>query len=308
MEEEKAAAYYEELTRKGQGAARFKQGLGFSSTSNNSGNSNDAFPTRGSSSSFLSSFVRASNTTDFDKQAQLQTIQSKLKKKPKVDKDYENSLSSRVSKGKTRSPSREKHSSRRSPSPSRNSKRHSRQSPSRNRDAYRPYRSRCRSGSRDGDKHSERDREKEKQGRRRSRSVSPRSDKVGNDRTATLDYSKLIQSYEKMTPAERVKAKMKLQLSESAVEDDGALVNHIGKSFRLSAVETRREEQIRAAHDEAIFGAPSLVPLPPSTETDVVEEVYSKKDISKISPATCLISGQALAMQGGSWRDRVRRS
>lgn len=139
--------------------------------------------------------------------------------------------------------------------------------------------------------------------------MSPRSDKVGKDRTATLDYSKLIRSYEKMTPAERVKAKMKLQLSESAVEDDGALVNHIGKSFRLSAVETRREEQIKAAHDEAIFGAPSLLPLPPSTETDdEAEEVNGKKDISEIFPATSLISRQALAMQGDSWRDRVRRS
>lgn len=169
--------------------------------------------------------------------------------------------------------------------------------------------------------------------------MSPRSDKVGKDRTATLDYSKLIRSYEKMTPAERVKAKMKLQLSESArkdetkgmgsrwerfyfdngaplddeeieaVEDDGALVNHIGKSFRLSAVETRREEQIKAAHDEAIFGAPSLLPLPPSTETDdEAEEVNGKKDISEIFPATSLISRQALAMQGDSWRDRVCRS
>ncbi|MCD7447086.1 hypothetical protein HAX54_023115 [Datura stramonium] len=376
MEEEKAAAYYDELTRKGQGAARFKQGLGFSSTSNNIGNSNDAVPTRGSalvsSSSFMSSFVRASSpskTTEVEKHAQLQTIQNKLKKKPKDDKDYDNSLSSRVSKGKTsksRSPSREKHSSRRSRSssrgkhssrrsrsPSRNSKRRSRsrdkerhsrsRSRSPNRDAYRskrPYRSRSRRGSRDRDKH--REREKEKQSRRRSRSVSPRDrrlEKVGKNRAATVDYSKLIEDYEKMTPAERVKAKMKLQLSESArkdetksmssgwerfdfdkdaplddeeiegVEDDGSIVKHIGKSFRFSAVETRREEQIKAAHDEAIFGAPSLLPLPPSTETDdKAEEVNGEKDISEVAPATTLISRQALTMQQGSWRDRVRRS
>ncbi|XP_060172525.1 uncharacterized protein LOC132603460 isoform X2 [Lycium barbarum] len=345
MEEEKAAAYYDELTRKGEGAARFKQGLGFSSSSN----SNDAVPTRGSAlasfSSFLSSFVRASSpskTTQFEKQAQLQTIQNKLKKKPKHETSYDNSISSSFSKGKTRgspSPSPEKPSSRRNRSPSRNSKRRSRsrdkerhsrrRSRSRSRSDYgskRPYRSRSTSR----DKHRERERQKER---------DRRSDKVGKDRGSTIDYSKLIQGYDNMTPAERVKAKMKLELSESArkdetkgmgsgwerfdfdkdaplddeeieaVEDDGALVNHIGKSFRFSAVETRREEQIKAAHDEAIFGAPSLLPLPPSTEIDDgTEEDNGKKDLSEIAPATSLISGQALAMQQGSWRDRARRS
>ncbi|KAI5334629.1 hypothetical protein L3X38_024762 [Prunus dulcis] len=33
MEEAKAATYYDELTRRGEGAVRFKQGLGFSSAS-----------------------------------------------------------------------------------------------------------------------------------------------------------------------------------------------------------------------------------------------------------------------------------
>lgn len=172
--------------------------------------------------------------------------------------------------------------------------------------------------------------------------MSPRDgrpEKVGKDRAATVDYSKLIEGYQNMTPAERVKAKMKFQLSESvrkdetksmgsgwerfdfdkdaplddneieAVEDDGALVNHIGKSFRFSTVETRREEQIKAAHDEAIFGAPSHLPRSPSTETDdEAEDGNGKKDISEIAPATSLISGQAVAMQQGSWRDRVRKS
>ncbi|KAL3322661.1 hypothetical protein AABB24_039978 [Solanum stoloniferum] len=351
MEEEKAAAYYDELTRKGEGAARFKQGLGFSSTSN------DAVPIRGSalvsSSSFLSSFVRASSpskTTEFEKQAQLQTIQNKLKKKPK---DNKYCLSSRVSKGKSTrstSPSREKRSSRRSPSPSqklrrrsrsrsRDKEKHSRRSE--NRDAYRserPHRSRSR--SRDRDKQRKRKRLKEKRSTKRTRSVSPqdgRPEKVGKDRAATVDYSKLIEGYQNMTPAERVKAKMKFQLSESVrkdetksmdsgwerfdfdkdaplddneiEEDDGALVDHIGKSFRFSTVETRREEQIKAAHDEAIFGAPSHLPRSPSTETDdEAEDGNGKKDTSEIAPATSLISGQAVAMQQGSWRDRVRKS
>ncbi|XP_009629114.1 uncharacterized protein [Nicotiana tomentosiformis] len=357
MEEEKAAAYYDELTRKGEGAAKFKQGLGFSSTSNN-----DTVPSRGSalvsSSSFLSSFVRASSpskTTEFEKQAQLQSIHNKLKlkKKPKDDENYDSSLSYRVSSkeknSRSRSPSHERHSCRRSRSPSRTSKRRSRsrgkdrrsrrrsRSRSRSRDAYRSNR-RCRSRSRSKSRDRGKYREKEKKSRRRSRSVSPRDRRSEKDRAATVDYSKLIEGYENMTPAERVKAKMKLQLSETArkdetkgmgsgwerfdfdkdapldeeeieaAEDDAALVNHIGKSFRFSAVETRREEQIKAAHDEAIFGVPSLLRLPPSTETDYeAEEDNGKKDISEIAPATSLISGQALAMQQGSWRDRARR-
>lgn len=200
MEEEKAAAYYDELTRKGEGAARFKQGLGFSSTSN------DAVPIRGSalvsSSSFLGSFVRASSpskTTEFEKQAQLQTIQNKLKNKPK------DCLSCRVST----SPSREKRSSRRSPSRShklrrrsrsrnRDKERHSRWSE--NRDAYRskrPHRSTSRSRSRSRDRYKHR--QKEKQNTKRTRSVSPRDQrpgKVGKDRAAMVDYSKLIEGYQ----------------------------------------------------------------------------------------------------------------
>lgn len=77
MEEEKAAAYYEELTRKGEGAARFKQGLGYSSSSSSKP------PPPPSSSSFLSSFVRASSPSSaakFEKEAQLHNIQTKLNK------------------------------------------------------------------------------------------------------------------------------------------------------------------------------------------------------------------------------------
>ncbi|GMP33617.1 hypothetical protein CsSME_00006857 [Camellia sinensis var. sinensis] len=65
MEEEKAAEYYNELVRKGEGAARFKQGLGFSSTTTK----HNVVPARGSAlpsssaSSFLSSFVKASSPT-----------------------------------------------------------------------------------------------------------------------------------------------------------------------------------------------------------------------------------------------------
>ena len=82
MEEEKAAAYYDELTRKGERAARFKQGLGFSSAAPND---NVAKP----SSSFLSKFFKASSKSK--KQSQLQSIHDKLKKKP----SFESSVSSR---------------------------------------------------------------------------------------------------------------------------------------------------------------------------------------------------------------------
>ncbi|KAK1550501.1 hypothetical protein Q3G72_020175 [Acer saccharum] len=51
MEEEKAEAYYDELTRKGGGAARFKQSLGFSS----SGPENDDVLTK-QASSFMAVF------------------------------------------------------------------------------------------------------------------------------------------------------------------------------------------------------------------------------------------------------------
>ncbi|KAM3304217.1 hypothetical protein P3S67_015249 [Capsicum chacoense] len=351
MEEEKATTYYNELTRKGEGAIRFKQGLGFSSVFQNS---NDAVPTRGSalvsSSLFLNSFVKASSpskTIEFIKQGQIQTIKNKLKKKPKY---YDNSLSSRVSNGKNSrspTPSREKHLSRKRKSQNRNlnsqsqSRSRDKEMQSHNQDAYRskrPRRSIIRSGCRDKDRDKHRERVSQKEKQKVKGYITARSN-TGKDRTATVDYRRLIEGYEKMTPAERVKAKMKLQLLESArkeetnsmgsgwerfdfdkdaplddeeieaVEDDGALVKHTGKRFRFSAMATRREEKIKAAHDEAIFGAPSLLLLPPFTETDdEAEEDSCKEDISKVAAAISLISGQALAMQQGSWRDRARRS
>ncbi|KAG5056668.1 hypothetical protein JHK86_011664 [Glycine max] len=304
MEEEKAAAYYDELARKGEGAARFKQGLGFSSSA-----PNDDVPKP--SSSFLSKFVKASSESE--KQAQLQSIHDKLKKNP--------SSESRVSSS-DRSRSREKRRKR-----------------SRSGDRYRETRRRSRSRERHRD--SER-------GRRRSRSVSPRkqrrSEKDANYRgkvsetkkgkNAEIDYSKLIQGYDRMSSAERVKAKMKLQLSETGkainrssgqnlflillnavaqdsekgvgwerfefnkdaplddeevevAEDDASLVKHIGQSFRFSAVEARREEQIQAAHEEAMFGATAL--LPP-TSTDSEPERENEKEADKKELVASLLS------------------
>ncbi|XP_020582716.1 uncharacterized protein LOC110026196 [Phalaenopsis equestris] len=138
-----------------------------------------------------------------------------------------------------------------------------------------------------------------------------------------------------MTPAERVKAKMKLQLSQTAAkdsamgmssgwerfdfnkdapldddsdeievaEDDASLVKEIGNSFRFSAVQAKREEQIKAAHDEAMFGASTISPVITESETSKDAE----KSGNENQPKNLLISDKVLAMQQGSWRDRAGR-
>lgn len=63
-------------------------------------------------------------------------------------------------------------------------------------------------------------------------------------------------------------------------EDDASLVKHIGQSFRFSAVEARREEQIQAAHDEAMFGATALPPpISTDSEPERENEEVDKKDL-----------------------------
>ncbi|OMO85783.1 hypothetical protein COLO4_21450 [Corchorus olitorius] len=309
MEEEKAAAYYDELSRKGEGAARFKRGLGFSSIDDQ----NDAVPERGSafvsSSSFLSSFVRASSpvaASKIEKESQLQSIQNKLKKKPETE--------ARVSE--------------------------------RSRDRNRPSRRRSRSRSTERDRDGRRQRSRSRSprrsrsSRRRSRSLSPREGrrsekgKLKKENYGTVDYSRLIEGYDKLSPAERVKARMKLQLAETArkdltkgpgwerfefdkdaplddedievAEDDAAVLKHIGQSFRYSTIEARREEEIRAAHDEAIFGAPT-VSLSVTTDNELDLENH-KLDSSNSGLTTSLLNEKVLAKQPSSWRDRVRKA
>ncbi|KAL3640642.1 hypothetical protein CASFOL_015610 [Castilleja foliolosa] len=331
MEDEKLAAYYDDLTRRGGGAARFKQGLGFSS-----GNSpvDDVVPSRGSAlptaSSFLSGFVRASSpskTSELEKQAQLQSIQNKLSKNPKV-------------KARSRSPIRDPSGQSRSPSRDRVRDKHSRRrSRSRSRDRYSRRRSRSRSRSRDRrSRRRSRSRERSKRHgspevRRLEKKVQKRVEAKGG---GAIDYSKLIEGYANMTPAERVKAKMKLQLSKTAekdetigngsgwerfdfdkdaplddeeieaAEDDAALVKHMGQSFRFSAVEARREEKLKAAHDEAMFGGSSH-PLPAKTDGEAPDESI-RKEIVETVPVKSLLSDQVHTMQRGSWRDRARKS
>lgn len=207
MEESKAAAYYEELTRKGEGAARFKRGLGFSAAADSnsdvlSASKGSALP---SSSSFLSSFVKASSPSklsEFEKQAQLETIQNKLKKKKSSSRDEEERRPRTVEGDRRKSSPR-------------------RRSLSKERERHSHSRRRSRSRDRYGDKHRDRDREKRRRSRsrsdsdrdrrrrRRSRSSSrerKRSDdngkqkdrKVERPRTESVDYSKLIEGYDKM--------------------------------------------------------------------------------------------------------------
>ncbi|XLR43956.1 hypothetical protein S83_028616, partial [Arachis hypogaea] len=70
-------------------------------------------------------------------------------------------------------------------------------------------------------------------------------------------------------------------------EDDASLVKQIGQSFQYSKIEARREEQIQAAHDEAMFGASSL---PPPTSTDSEPERENEKEVNKKAVVTSLLS------------------
>ncbi|CAH9075521.1 unnamed protein product [Cuscuta epithymum] len=368
MDEEKAAAYYDELSRKGGGAARFKQGLGFSAASS----SNDAVPSVGSAipsaASFHSKFVRESipsKNEEAEKKHQLHTIQNKLKKKPKEEdkpisasrvsrdrhSDSKHSRPSREihSRGRSRSRSRERYSKRRSRSKDREKDSSLR---SRNDSSNRRHRSRSRSRERAKERRrrSSSGSDEERDKRRKNRNVSPpdarseKKSKAGKGRKECVDYATVIDGYDKMTPAERVKAKMKLQLSETAerdeangmgsgwerfdfnkdaplddeeievAEDDAVLVKHIGQTFRFSTMEARREDRIKAAHDEAIFGCSrhdenvgGTASHPPFNDADDEIEKENVKT-PESDPLTNLISDQVMAMQGVSWRDRARRS
>lgn len=144
------------------------------------------------------------------------------------------------------------------------------------------------------------------------------------------------------TPAERVKAKMKLQLSETSAKDstlgsatvrwerfefnkdapldedhddvevandDASLVKNIGKSFRLSAVESKHEDKVRDAHEEAIFGVPttSFVNTEAAEDELKANDEDEKAEDIEAQPSSSLISDKVLAMQKGSWRERAQK-
>lgn len=70
--------------------------------------------------------------------------------------------------------------------------------------------------------------------------------------------------------------------------------------FYVNVNQARREEQIKAAHDEAIFGVPVLVPSSvsdakaksqvPSTSPDTNNESPNKKETNDNIPVTSLLS------------------
>lgn len=140
-----------------------------------------------------------------------------------------------------------------------------------------------------------------------------------------------------MSAAEKVKAKMKLQLDETAekdtskgagwerfefdkdaplddeeveegTDDDAALVKRMGQSFRFNAIESKREEQLKDAHDEAMFGAPTGHTFIGNNEDDVTETVQDIEGENNSGAAVSLVSEKVLAKQQGSWRDRARKS
>lgn len=190
MEEAKAAAYYDELSRKGEGAARFKQGLGYSAA--------DAAPSwRSSSSALLSGFVRASaggkSDPDAAKEAQLSTIKAKLAGKSDSFRGSDRRSSCGSSRREERWRSRSRSRSR---------------SPRRERSERRRKRSRTLSPP-------ERGRRKGRRSRTRSRSPSPRlRERSGREnredhrsrssrgkekeKGGSVDYSQLIEGYSNM--------------------------------------------------------------------------------------------------------------
>ncbi|CAA7407675.1 unnamed protein product [Spirodela intermedia] len=372
MEEEKAVAYYDELTRKGGGAARFKQGLGFSSSSS-AGDTKPLPHSPAPAASLFGNFIRASSpgvAAEIQKQARLECIQNKLKKKPAApqpssfggDNDAARSHRTRGRTGRSRSRSRSRE--RDGSSTGRHS--HGRRRVEDDEGSYRPRRrrSRSRSGSeeRGSSQRSRRGYERVDASSKRAkgrgsppplaissrwsdrshryshgeRKDRPEPDDSSKNRNARTYYSQLIDDYSQMTPAERVKAKMKLQLSQTAAkdmangvttgwerfdfdkeaplddeeievaEDDESLVKDIGRSFRLTAVESRREEEVKAAHDQAMFGTSSVLLEIPEKEESTVVVTEEKEERTQVNDES-LISEKALATQG-SWRDRIRRS
>lgn len=158
------------------------------------------------------------------------------------------------------------------------------------------------------------------------------------EKAQTVDYSKLINGFDSMTPAEKVKAKMRLQLSETVgkdtkkgmsedwerfdfnkeapldddakldyfgddtgAKDDTEFLRNTGTTFLSSAGQAKRESDIQAAHDAAIFGThirssadiSSLNPIVENTlqddqnqddiicitESDIVEDKGSKGNV-----------------------------
>ncbi|KAF8676274.1 hypothetical protein HU200_047146 [Digitaria exilis] len=379
MEEAKAAAYYDELNRKGEGARRFKQGLGFSSSSDAT-----SFPSKpAASSSFLSGFVRAVGAPS-PAPAQAQAEPPK-RPPPPLERPSTSRHRSRSpppsrprARSRSRSPSRSSRRRSRTRSRSRERRRRSRSRERDRRASRRRSRSRSRSPSRRSGRSSHSEGRRDRHGDRRHDDGRESSKSRGGRDGGKVDCSRLIEGYDRMTPAERVKAKMKLQLSDTlwlilrsamlmhilvydllfcdifmalkiffslmlaaakdstlgtatvrwerfefnkdapldedsddveVANDDASLVKNIGKSFRLSAVESKHGDKVRDAHEEAIFGVPttSFVNTEATEDELKANDEEEKAEDIEAQPSSSLISDKVLAMQKGSWRERAQK-
>ncbi|KAH7298667.1 hypothetical protein KP509_25G053300 [Ceratopteris richardii] len=402
MDENEAVAYYDEMRRKGGGAAKLKQGLGFNSASVLAP-SHSAFPT------FVKGDNHEESISKFEKESRLAAVREKLKKRSSRDEDAdatgrhrrENDVPSRSrdrghktnEKGSPRSRSRD----RGCVSRNENSKRREHRSRSvsssersRKRRQNNPSTSDSRSSSermssrnmkrRDDRSYRNRRRSSSPKGTlRRSRSVSPRGHRHRSHRddhrkrspsdhrqrhrkddctekdavnthkakSNSLDFSRRIPGFDNMTEAEKVRAKMKLQLSDTVskdktrgmdsewerftfdksapldddakldyfgdgtgARDDTEFLRNTGSTFLSSNTgQAKREAQIQAAHDAAIFGPPGGVPLGKAAHS--VDEACASSSEEAIaytnreSSSKSLLSDQVLAMQQGSWRERA---
>nr|CAB3477979.1 unnamed protein product [Digitaria exilis] len=199
MEEAKAAAYYDELNRKGEGARRFKQGLGFSSSSDAT-----SFPSKpAASSSFLSGFVRAG--------AAPAPAQAKAEPPKRPPRPLERPSTSRHrscspppsrprARSRSRSPSRSSRRRSRSRSLSRERRRRSRSRERDRRASRRRSRSRSRSPSRRSGRSSHSEGRRDRHGDRRHDDGSEKS-RGGRD-GGKVDYSRLIEGYDRMSKHE----------------------------------------------------------------------------------------------------------
>jgi len=173
MEEAKAAAYYDELNRKGEGARRFKQGLGFSSSSSDA----TSFPSKPTAaSSFLSGFVRAGA-------APAPAQPPNLGKPPPPHSEHPSSTRRRSrspppSLPRTRSRSRSRERDRRS--------------------SRRRSRSRSRSPSRRSGRSSLSEGRRDRHGDRRHDDGRDSSKGRGGRDGGKVDYSRLIEGYDRM--------------------------------------------------------------------------------------------------------------
>lgn len=201
MEEAKAAAYYDELNRKGEGARRFKQGLGFSSSSSDAA----AFPSKptASSSSFLSGFVRAGAApapAQLPNPAKQPLLHSRRPSSPRR-RSSSPPLSPPRIRSRSRSPSRSSRRRSRSRSRSRERRRCSRSRERDRRASRRRSRSRgSRSPSHRSGRSSHSEGRWERHGdRRRRHDDGHQSSKGRGDRDGgKMDYSRLIVGYDKM--------------------------------------------------------------------------------------------------------------